>query len=252
MSGTIPAGSTAVVTGVSRGIGLATAVALAEEGVDVVGIASTERTAEDAREPVERLGRRYWGIAANLGDRASLYGAIENVKASVGVPDILVHAAGINRRSPAIDHADDLWDEVIAVNLTAPFILSREIGREMVERGTGKIVFLASLLSFQGGLTVPGYAASKGGVAQLVKALSNEWAPHGVNVNAVAPGYVDTDMNSALIAEAVRFAQISDRIPAGRWALPSDIAGAVVFLASSASDYVNGIVLPVDGGWLGR
>ncbi|MBX9472328.1 SDR family oxidoreductase [Microcella sp.] len=252
MIGSIPQGATAVVTGVSRGIGLATAVALAHEGVDVVGIASTERTAEASREPVERLGRRYWGIGADLGDRTSLYRALERIAESVEVPDILVHAAGINRRAPIVDHGDELWDEVLAVNVTAPFILSREIGRGMVERGSGKIVFLASLLSFQGGLTVPGYAASKGGVAQLVKALSNEWASHGVNVNAIAPGYVDTDMNSALIADEERFAQISDRIPAGRWARPSDIAGAVVFLSSPASDYVNGTVLPVDGGWLGR
>jgi 2-deoxy-D-gluconate 3-dehydrogenase len=245
-------GTTAVVTGASRGIGLAIAVALAHEGADVVGVASSEQSADAAREPIERLGRRYRGLGANLADRADVNRLVADIHSAAGVPDILVHAAGINRRAPAAEHGDDLWDEVLAVNLTAPFILSRELGRGMVARGSGKIVFLASMLSFQGGLTVPGYAASKGAIAQLVKALSNEWASQGVNVNAVAPGYVDTEMNSALLADETRFEQISARIPAGRWAKPSDIAGAVVFLSSSASDYVNGTVLPVDGGWLGR
>jgi 2-deoxy-D-gluconate 3-dehydrogenase len=241
-----------VVTGASRGIGLAIAVALAHEGADVVGVASTDASADNAREPVERLGRRYRGLAANLADREDVHRVVGDIHSAAGVPDILVHAAGINRRAPAVEHGDELWDEVLAVNLTAPFILTRELGRGMVARGSGKIVFLASMLSFQGGLTVPGYAASKGAIAQLVKALSNEWASRGVNVNAVAPGYVDTDMNSALLADESRSEQISARIPAGRWAKPSDIAGAVVFLSSSASDYVNGTVLPVDGGWLGR
>ncbi len=241
-----------MVTGASRGIGLAIAVALAHEGADVVGVASTDASADNAREPVERLGRRYRGLAANLADREDVHRVVGDIHSAAGVPDILVHAAGINRRAPAVEHGDELWDEVLAVNLTAPFILTRELGRGMVARGSGKIVFLASMLSFQGGLTVPGYAASKGAIAQLVKALSNEWASRGVNVNAVAPGYVDTDMNSALLADESRSEQISARIPAGRWAKPSDIAGAVVFLSSSASDYVNGTVLPVDGGWLGR
>lgn len=252
MSEGIRQGATAVVTGASRGIGLAIAVALAHEGCDVVGVASSESSADAAREPVERLGRRYRGLGADLADRADVHRVVGDIHTAAGVPDILVHAAGINRRAPAIDHGDELWDEVLAVNLTAPFILTRELGRGMVARGSGKVIFLASMLSFQGGLTVPGYAASKGAIAQLVKALSNEWAQHNVNVNAVAPGYVDTDMNEALLADETRFEQISSRIPAGRWAKPSDIAGAVVFLASGASDYVNGTVIPVDGGWLGR
>jgi 2-deoxy-D-gluconate 3-dehydrogenase len=246
------AGASAVVTGASRGIGLAVAAALAAEGADVVAVASTVPNAEAARAEVARHGGRFVPLAADLGDRSELRRLVGEIRSAVGVPDILVHAAGINRRAPVAEHGDELWDEVLAVNLTAPFILSRELGKGMVERGSGKIVFLASMLSYQGGLTVPGYAASKGGIAQLVKAFSNEWAQHGVNVNAVAPGYVDTEMNAALVADAGRFAQISDRIPAGRWATPDDVAGAVVFLVSGGADYVHGTVLPVDGGWLGR
>ena len=166
--------------------------------------------------------------------------------------DILINNAGTIGRVPAADHPDELWDQVLEVNLTAQFILARELGRDMVARGSGKIVFVASLLSFQGGITVPSYTASKSGVAGLTKALANEWAPHGVNVNAVAPGYVRTDNTQALRDDPVRFEQILGRIPAGRWAEPEDIAGAVVFLCSPAADYVDGVILPVDGGWLGR
>jgi 2-deoxy-D-gluconate 3-dehydrogenase len=166
--------------------------------------------------------------------------------------DVLVNNAGTIRRAPAVTHLDDDWDEVLEVNLRAQFVLSREIGRTMVERGRGKIVFVASLLSFQGGINVPGYAASKGGVAQLTKALSNEWAPHGVNVNAVAPGYVATDNTTPLRDDPARAREILARIPVGRWAEPEDIAGAVVFLASPASDYICGAIIPVDGGWLAR
>ena len=166
--------------------------------------------------------------------------------------DILILAAGTIERAPAIDHADDLWDRVIDVNLTAPFVLARELGRRMVGEGSGKIVFVASMLSFQGGVTVPGYAASKGGIAQLAKALANEWAPFGVNVNAVAPGYIATDNTRALREDETRSRQIIERIPAGRWGEPRDLGGAFVFLSSGASDYVHGIVLPVDGGWLAR
>ena len=166
--------------------------------------------------------------------------------------DILVLNAGTIERKPAIEHGDEIWDRVLEVNLTAPFILSRELGRRMVERGSGKIVFVASLLSFQGGVTVPGYAASKGGIAQLTKALANEWAGKGVNVNAIAPGYIATDNTAALRGDETRSRQILERIPAGRWGAPEDLAGAFVFLASAASDYVHGAVLPVDGGWLAR
>ena len=166
--------------------------------------------------------------------------------------DVLVLNAGTIERRPAAEHGDDLWDRVLEVNLTAQFVLARELGRRMVAQGSGKIIFVASMLSFQGGVTVPGYAASKGGIAQLTKALANEWARHGVNVNAVAPGYIATDNTQALRDDETRAPQILERIPAGRWGEPEDVAGAFVFLASAASDYVHGIVLPVDGGWLAR
>ena len=165
---------------------------------------------------------------------------------------MLVNNAGTIRRAPAAEHTDADWDDVLEVNLSAQFVLTRELAGGMLERGRGKIVFVASLLSFQGGINVPGYAASKGGVAQLTKALANEWAPRGVNVNAIAPGYIDTDNTQALRDDPTRSRQILERIPAGRWGRPEDIAGAAVFLASAAADYVHGVVLPVDGGWLAR
>ena len=167
-------------------------------------------------------------------------------------PDILVNNAGTIRRRPAAEHEDDLWDVVMEVNLRAQFVLSREIGRGMVERGSGKIIFIASLLTFQGGINVPGYSASKGGIGQLTKALANEWAARGVNVNAIAPGYIETDNTQALQNDPDRYKAILERIPAGRWGTPADFAGPAVFLASSASDYVNGEILMVDGGWMGR
>jgi len=171
---------------------------------------------------------------------------------ALGAIDILVNNAGTIARTPAADHPDDSWDRVLEVNLSSQFVLSREIGREMVARGRGKIVFSASLLSFQGGINVPGYTASKSGIVGLTKALANEWAPHGVNVNAIAPGYIATDNTRALREDRERNRSIVERIPAGRWGRPGDLAGATVFLAAPASDYVNGVVLPVDGGWLGR
>ena len=171
---------------------------------------------------------------------------------ALGAIDILVNNAGTIARTPAADHPDDSWDRVLEVNLSSQFVLSREIGREMVARGRGKIVFSASLLSFQGGINVPGYTASKSGIVGLTKALANEWAPHGVNVNAIAPGYIATDNTRALREDRERNRSIVERIPAGRWGQPGDLAGATVFLAAPASDYVNGVVLPVDGGWLGR
>ena len=243
-------GRTAVVTGASRGIGLAIAVRLARGGADIIGIARTASSLADCAAAVRAAGQAFTPVAAELGSRPEVYAAIESVRNHR--INILVHAAGINRRAPAELHGDDLWDEVLAVNLTAPFILTRELGRDMVARGSGNVVFIASLLSFQGGVTVPGYAASKGGVAQLTKAFANEWAGRGVNVNAIAPGYVRTDMNEALVADATRNAQISERIPAGRWAEPDDIAGAVAFLATADARYLHGAVVPVDGGWLAR
>jgi 2-deoxy-D-gluconate 3-dehydrogenase len=187
-----------------------------------------------------------------MSDRKAVYEFAAKVKAQYSKIDILVNNAGTILRKPAIEHPDEYWDTVLNVNLNSQFILTRELAGGMLERGYGKIVFTASLLTFQGGITVPGYAASKGGVAQLAKALANEWAPKGVNVNAIAPGYIATDNTAALRADPVRSRQILERIPAGRWGEASDIAGACVFLCSPASDYVNGIVLPVDGGWLAR
>lgn len=245
-----PSTPTAMVTGASRGIGLAVADALAASGFDVIGLARTVRSLAHAHKAVESHGRRFTPLGSRLEDRGEIYGALESLGDTV--PDVLVHAAGINRRAPAEVHPDSHWDEVIAVNLTAPFILTREIGRGMLARGSGSVVFIASLLSYQGGVTIPGYAASKGGVAQLTKAFANEWAARGVHVNAVAPGYVQTEMNSALLEDEVRRRQLDDRIPAGRWASPEDIANVVLFLTTPAAGYLHGAVIPVDGGWLGR
>jgi 2-dehydro-3-deoxy-D-gluconate 5-dehydrogenase len=246
-------GRLAVVTGARRGIGLAIADALAASGADVIGVsAGQEAGGGDVRDRVEAHGRRFLGFAADLGDRAAVSDLVGRLDALDRPVDILVNNAGTIRRTPAVDHPDDAWDRVLAVNLTAPFLLARELGAGMVGRGRGKIIFTASLLSFQGGITVPGYTASKHGVAGLVKALANEWAPHGVNVNGIAPGYIATDNTQALRDDPARSGAILDRIPAGRWGRPEDLGGAAVFLASSASDYVHGAIVPVDGGWLAR
>jgi 2-deoxy-D-gluconate 3-dehydrogenase len=246
-------GRLAVVTGARRGIGLAMAEGLAAAGADVVAVsAALEPGGGAARERVEGHGRRFWGMRADLADRdavRALVGRLDQLDRPV---DILINNAGTIYRAPAAEHPDDAWDRVLEVNLTAPFVLAREIGAGMVARGHGKIVFTASLLSFQGGITVPGYAASKHGLVGITKALANEWAGAGVNVNAIAPGYIATDNTRALRDDPVRSGAILERIPAGRWGRPEDVAGAVVFLASPASDYVHGTVLAVDGGWLGR
>lgn len=197
-------------------------------------------------------GRHFRGYQCDFSDRAALYRFIAQVKADVPVIDILVNNAGTIRRKPAAEHGDELWDEIIETNLNAQFILSREMGRAMVARGYGKIIFTASLLTFQGGINVPGYAASKGGIGQLTKALANEWAAKGVNVNAIVPGYIATDNTQALRDDAARSRQILERIPAGRWGEVEDFKGPVVFLASDASQYVHGCLLLVDGGWMGR
>jgi 2-deoxy-D-gluconate 3-dehydrogenase len=247
------AGRLAAVTGARRGIGLAMAGALAAAGADVVGVSTAlESDGGAARERVEAHGRRFWPMAADLSDRDAVRALIGRLDSLDRPVDILVNNAGTIVRAPAAEHPDDAWDRVLEVNLTAPFLLARALGAGMVARGRGKIVFTASLLSFQGGINVPGYTASKHGLAGITKALANEWAPAGVNVNAVAPGYIATDNTRALRDDRARSRAILDRIPAGRWGRPEDLAGAVVFLASSASDYVNGAVLPVDGGWLAR
>ncbi len=246
-------GKTALVTGCRRGIGRAMANALAEVGADIVGVsASLEAHGSEIEQEITATGRNFTGYACDFSDRQALYAFIEQVKADFPRIDILINNAGTILRKPAIEHPDEYWDQVIEVNLNAQFVLSREIGQEMVRRGYGKIVFTASLLTFQGGILVPGYSASKGGIGQLTKALANEWASHGVNVNAIAPGYIATDNTAALQADEARNKAILERIPAGRWGHPDDFKGAVLFLSSSASDYVHGTILTVDGGWMGR
>lgn len=246
-------GRTALVTGCKRGIGKAMAVGLAEAGADIVGVsASLETSGSDVEKEVTALGRSFHGYTCDFGDRSKLYEFIQLVKADVPQVDILVNNAGTILRAPAAEHPDDYWDKIIEVNLNAQFVLSREFGKEMVARGSGKIIFTASLLTFQGGITVPGYAASKGGVGQLTMALANEWASQGVNVNAIAPGYIATDNTAALQADPVRNPAILSRIPAGRWGDPDDFKGPVVFLASDASKYMHGTIMTVDGGWMGR
>ena len=247
------AGKCALVTGCKRGIGKAMAVALAEAGADIIGVsASLEERGSDIETEVTALGRSFKGYQCDFSSRDSLYAFIAEVQKDFPVIDILVNNAGTILREPAVSHPDAYWDKVIEVNLNAQFILSREIGKGMVERGSGKIVFTASLLTFQGGVTVPGYAASKGGIGQLTMALANEWAGKGVNVNAIAPGYIDTDNTEALRNDPVRSGQILARIPAGRWGSPDDFKGPVVFLCSEASAYMHGTVMLVDGGWMGR
>jgi len=246
-------GRLALVTGVTRGIGLAIAEALAGAGADVVGVSrAIQRDGEEAHERVEKVGRRFVPIPADLSDRASVRQLLERVTELERPVDILVNNAGTIYRQPAVEHTLDDWDRVIEVNLNSQFVLTQALGKQMVSRGYGKIIFMASMLSFQGGVNVASYTASKHGVAGLTKALANEWAPAGVNVNAIAPGYIATDNTRALREDPVRSQAILERIPAGRWGSPSDIASAAVFLSSRASDYVNGAVVPVDGGWLGR
>lgn len=245
-------GNVALVTGASRGLGAAMAVALAAAGAQVA-LHASEQPPNSTETAIIATRSKAQSFVANLADRAAADRLVLAVLSAFGRLDILVNNAGIIRRKPAADHSDELWDEVIEVNLTSIFRLSRAAGSHMLKRGGGgKIINVASLLSFQGGITVPGYAAAKGGVAQLTKALANEWAAHRINVNAIAPGYMKTDNTSALREDPVRSRQILERIPAGRWGEPADLSGAVVFLASQASDYVNGHVLVVDGGWMGR
>ena len=247
------AGKTALVTGCKRGIGFAMAEGLAEAGADIIGVsASLEESGSEIEKAVTALGRKVTAYQCDFADRTAVKAFAATVLAEQGTPDILMNNAGVIRRAPAAEHPDDLWFEVIDVNLNAQFLLSREIGAKMIERGSGKVIFTASLRSFQGGITVPGYAASKGGIGQLTKALANEWASKGVQVNAIAPGYIATDNTEALRNDPARQQAILSRIPAGRWGEPDDFKGPAIFLASAASDYVNGEILVVDGGWMGR
>jgi 2-deoxy-D-gluconate 3-dehydrogenase len=246
-------GQVAVVTGCRRGIGLAMARALAGAGADIIGVsAALEESGSTVARLVEELGRSFRGYRVDLADRAAVGVLAGRLDADVGRIDILVNNAGTIRRAPAADYTDADWDHVVEVDLTAQFRLARDIGRGMLARGRGKIIFTASLLSFQGGINIPAYTAAKSGIAGITRALANEWGGRGVNVNAIAPGYIATDNTQPLRDDRDRNASIVARIPAGRWGEPDDIAGAVVFLASAASDYVHGTVLPVDGGWLGR
>ncbi|PHQ29604.1 2-deoxy-D-gluconate 3-dehydrogenase [Leeuwenhoekiella nanhaiensis] len=246
-------GKTALVTGCKRGIGFAMAEALAEAGADIIGVsASLEISGSDIEKAVTATGKKFSAYQCDFSDRKALYKFIEKVKAENPTIDILVNNAGTILRAPAAEHSDAYWDKVIEVNQNAQFILSRELGKEMIKRGSGKIIFTASLLTFQGGITVPGYAASKGAIGQLTMALSNEWAGKGVQVNAIAPGYIATDNTEALRDDPERSSSILGRIPAGRWGEPEDFKGPVVFLASPASNYMTGTVMTVDGGWMGR
>ena len=243
-------GKCALVTGASRGLGAAMAMALASAGADVFLHAA--ESCEATSERVTGLGRRTGCLLGDLGEPAAADRAVGAAISALGRLDILVNNAGTIRRAPAADHTDEDWDAVIAVNLSSVFRMCRAAGRHMLARGSGKIINIASLLAFQGGILVPGYAAAKGGVAQLTKACANDWALRGINVNAIAPGYMVTANTARLREDPERTRQITERIPAGRWGQPEDLAGAVIFLAAPASDYVNGHILVVDGGWMGR
>ncbi|WP_181807447.1 SDR family oxidoreductase [Streptomyces shenzhenensis] len=246
-------GRLAVVTGARRGIGRAMARALAEAGADVIGVSATlEESGSDVAKDVTAAGRTFEAIRTDFADPEAVRALGADLAGRERPVDILVNNAGTIRRAPAAEHPEADWQLVLQVNLSAQFALTRAVGAAMVARGRGKVVFTASLLSFQGGINVPGYTAAKHGIAGLTKALANEWAPHGVNVNAIAPGYIATDNTQALRDDPARSAAILERIPAGRWGSAQDLAGATVFLASDAAAYVHGTVLPVDGGWLGR
>ena len=246
-------GKTALVTGCNRGIGMGMAIGLAEAGADIIGVsASLKSSGSEVEQAVTSLGRSFTAYQADFSSRDSIYEFLNKLNEDGHAVDILVNNAGTIMRNPAAEHSDEYWDRVININLDAQFIISREIGKKMIDQGHGKIIFTCSLLTFQGGINVPGYAASKGALGSLVKALANEWASKGVNVNGIAPGYIATDNTEALRNDPERSKSILDRIPAKRWGDPEDFKGAVVYLASAASSYVHGEILTVDGGWMGR
>lgn len=245
-------GKTALVTGCNRGIGKAYALALAEAGADIIGASSALESGSEIEKEVFQLGKNFKPYKINLADRNALYNFIKKVKEENPTIDIPVNNAGIIMRKPAAEHTDEYWNVVIDINLNAQFILAREFGKDMIEKGAGKIVFTCSMLSYQGGINVPGYTASKSAIAGLIKALANEWAAKGVNVNGIAPGYISTDNTQALRDDAARNKSILGRIPANRWGTPEDLKGAIVFLCSDASAYVNGTILNMDGGWMAR
>ncbi len=245
-------GKVALVTGASRGLGQAMAIGLAEAGADIVASSTNAENLQKTAAAIRQLGRKCLCLTCNVTDPEQVRQAVAKTLETFDGIDILVNNAGTIRRAPAHEYSDEDWQMVLETNLNGLFRFCREVGKHMIERKRGKIINIASLLSFSGGITVPAYAASKGGVAQLTKALANEWAQHNVQVNAIAPGYFATDNTAALRADPKRFREISARIPAGRWGAPDDLKGVVAFLASPASDYVNGHVLVVDGGWLAR
>jgi 2-dehydro-3-deoxy-D-gluconate 5-dehydrogenase len=245
-------GKTALVTGSDTGLGQAMAIALAEAGADIVGASNVEAIkGGDTEKAVTELGRKFTPYVVDISDRDGLYKFINKVKSNHTI-DILINNAGMILRKPVAEHPDEWWDKVISVNLDAQFLITREFGKDMIARGSGKIVFTCSLLSFQGGINVPGYTASKSAVAGLVKAFANEWGSKGVNVNGIAPGYIATNNTTALREDAERSKAILDRIPAARWGEPKDFKGPVVFLCSEASSYVMGHIMVVDGGWMAR
>ncbi len=243
----------ALVTGCSSGIGMAIAIELAQSGADILGVSNNmPESGSEVSKAVEAAGKKFYPYVADFSNRKSIYAFLNKVKSDHPRIDIIINNAGHIMREPAATHSDEFWDLIININLDAQFIITRELGKRMLEQKYGKIVFTCSLLSFQGGINVPGYAASKGAVASLLKAFANEWAPHGITVNGVAPGYIATNNTTALRADADRSAAILSRIPAARWGETSDLAGAYVFLSSPASDYINGTIITVDGGWMGR
>ncbi len=244
-------GATALVTGATRGLGQAIALGLARAGADIIAASASQTSrGSETQHLVEAEGRRFRGLSCDFADRVQTHDLIDRLRDTT--VDIVINNAGTIRRTPALSHSDEDWDCVLETNLTAPFLLSRALAKPMVDRGRGKIIFIASVLSYQGGVTVPGYASAKSGIVGLTKALSNEWAACGINVNAIAPGYCATDNTAELRNDPARSEAIMSRIPAGRWGEAGDIAGAAVYLASNAATYVHGTVLTVDGGWLAR
>lgn len=243
----------ALVTGCSSGIGMDIAIELAQSGADIIGVANNlPDTGSEVAKAIEAAGKKFYPYQADFSDRQSLYTFLNKVQSDHPKIDIIINNAGHIMREPAATHSDEYWDTIIDINLNAQFIITRELGKRMIAEKYGKIVFTCSLLSFQGGINVPGYAASKGAIASLLKAFANEWAPHGITVNGVAPGYIATNNTTALRADAERSEAILARIPANRWGLTSDLTGAYVFLSSPASDYINGTIITVDGGWMAR
>lgn len=245
-------GKIAMISGASRGLGQGMAVGLAEAGATIIGLSTDKNNLQQTNQLVEDTGQKFVGFSCDVTDNEQVDNAVSKTVSQFGKIDILVNNAGTIRRAPAAEYSDEDWLKVIDTNLNALFRISREVGKIMIKQSSGKIINIASLLSFQGGITVPAYAASKGGVMQLTKALANEWAKYNIQVNAIAPGYFATDNTEALRNNPERNKTISERIPAGRWGNPQDLKGSVVYLASKASDYVNGHILLVDGGWMAR